>query len=279
MASSFWHDQLACRSADSLAALASAALRTRTYLDGHAYSPADAAVAAALAPLAPRLSCARLQRWLASCAAHAPPPAAGVEARVARLEALAGAVQCSVREPLAPEAARVRLALAALAGSALLEVPANYYALKLRERAQLLRAPVGALCKTLVFENAAGAAVGDAAAPLAAQRYVAVVLQYTHKLNLAALAKVVGGGALALAKEGPALTGFGFNGLTPLGSLTPLPVIVARGAVECGSHFIWLGGGREDIKARVFLRPLLALVGVAVAGVSEPRAEGDWEGE
>ena len=276
----FWEQQLRQRGAASLAALVDAALRTRTYLAGRAYSPTDAATLAALAAAPPT---PRLARWRSACAAHA--PASPLEARLARLEALARTVQNNFGSGApcpSPAVQRVERALQGLPGAALLRVPANYYALPLRERARLLGAPVGALCKTLVLENkqAAGgaAAPGDVRAPLAQQRFLAVIVQYAAKLNLAALGKALGGGArLELAAEGRALTGFEHNAVTHLGALTPLPVVLAREAAECGCAYIMLGGGQEDVKARVFLRPLAAQPGVTVLPVSESRPEEEWE--
>jgi prolyl-tRNA editing enzyme YbaK/EbsC (Cys-tRNA(Pro) deacylase) len=140
---------------------------------------------------------------------------------------------------------------------------------------------VGALCKTLVFENKgveAVAAGGDVRAPLAQQRFLAVIVQYAAKLNLAALGKALGGGArLELAAEGRALTGYEHNAVTHLGALTPLPVVLAREVAECGSAYIFLGGGQEDVKARVFLKPLAAQPGVCVLPISEARPEEEWE--
>lgn len=282
----FWQQQLSQRSPAALAALVTEALRTRTYLVGHAPSRTDAAVLAALA--AAPLSHPRLTRWSSTCAAAAaattaPTAAAAaspLEARVARLEAQCSTVQSNFPAGScpSPEVARVQAALQALPGSALLRVPAGYYALQLRERARLLQAPVAALCKTLVLENAGGSAVGDPGAPLSQQRYLAVIVQYTARLNLAALGKVVGAAApLTLAGNGTALTGFGHNGVTSLGSLTPLPVVLARDAMQCGCPFIYLGGGQEDVKARVFLAPLAAQPGVHVLPISDARPEEEWE--
>ena len=261
----------------ALAALADAVLRTRTYLASHAFSNADASVLAALQSVS--MTSPFLSRWRATCAAHTAAAPSALSSRVARLEQLAATVQNNFPAGLAPspEVLRVERALAGLPGSALLCVRADYYSLTLRERARLLHVPVAALCKTLVLENPAGSVVGDATAPLAAQRYIAVVLQYTAKLVLPALCKGVGAAALALAAEGRALTGFAFNGLTPFGSLTALPVVLARDALDCKCPYILLGGGQEDVKARVFLRPLAALPGVTVLACSAPRPEEEWE--
>ena len=272
---SFWESQIG---KPTLASLVSEALCTRTYLSGHAYGPSDRLLAPLLASSA---HLPHLARWLATCASHqaesSSAPPSSLAARVAALEHLARTVQTSLPTASA-EVARVEAALQPLPGSALVAVPSDYYALRLSERARLLQAPTCALCKTLVFENPAGTVVGDTAAPLAAQRYLAVILQYTAKISLPLLCKAVGASSLALAKEGAALTGFAHNGVTPLGSLTPLPIVLAKEAYLCGSPYIWLGGGREDVKARVFLKPLTEQVrGLSILPVSEPRPEEEWE--
>jgi prolyl-tRNA editing enzyme YbaK/EbsC (Cys-tRNA(Pro) deacylase) len=269
---------------EQLLELVCLSLQTRTYLCANAFSPTDIEVFLRLSPLLAGSHSTRpcLERWLQTVRALASSPqpnTSALEDRVARLEAVVGSVQrINFPSPELPaEVARVEAALCSLPGCALVQVPEHYYSLALRERAKLLRVPVGALCKTLVFENPAGMVVGDPLAPLPAQRYIAVVLQYTHKLSLAALCKAAGGASLALAKDGAALTGFAHNGVSPFGSLTHLPIVVSRGAVDCGHPAIFLGGGHKDVKARVFVGPLLKLPFVSVLGVSESRPEAEWE--
>ena len=144
-------------------------------------------------------------------------------------------------------------------GCALHRVTPNYYGLDLPARAAQLRCTPDQLCKTLVFENvhparpAASPALGDA-------QYIAVVLQYTARLDADALErwlKRAGAGAVKLrAAEGmEALTGFAHNGVSIFGSRRPLPVVVAKSIASL--RYIWLGGGEPDVKLRVFVRQLL----------------------
>lgn len=165
------------------------------------------------------------------------------------------------------------------AGCALYRVPPEYYTLPLRMRAQLLGAPEERLCKCLVLENTHGRVVGDPTRGLALQKYLCVVLQYTTKLCIATLERQVGLHAsnppstaphpvrLALCATADCITGFGHNAMTPFGSTTALAVIVARPIVKLPAPaYIWLGGGGEDMKLRVFVSQLLKEGGVGARG-------------
>jgi prolyl-tRNA editing enzyme YbaK/EbsC (Cys-tRNA(Pro) deacylase) len=137
----------------------------------------------------------------------------------------------------------------------------------------------------VIFENSAAGAtvVGDLSQPLSRQKYVAVLVPYAYRLRLDALAKFVGGGAsLKLADGADALTGFGFNGMTPVGSRTPIPLVVSRPVLLGGSAAspspspfpcVWLGGGDVDLKLRLFVRQLLRPGALAAAmGAEGPAA-------
>lgn len=227
---------------------------------------------------------------------------AALAARLASCEAAAATVQSNFELASAPEPVRrvaANVAARRLLGAALFRVPADYYGRPLAERAALLRCPVDRLCKTIVLENTAapaGAAAPDA--PLGSQRYVAVVLQYVTRLDMPALERLLrrsagpgGDVKLRQAADAPALTGFGFNAVTPWGSTTPLPVVVTKqvaaiaapsSAVAAGHPYVWLGGGAEDVKLRLFLPQLLQAGGrgggvasVAVLDVAVSRGAGD----
>ena len=213
-------------------------------------------------------------------AAAAPPPPSTIEERVAALEARARSVQradlggAGAAGPgffaLSPSSSRVEDAAlrAGLLGCALARVPGGYYERPLAWRAALLGCDVGALAKTLVLEAegraAAGAAV-PASAPLAQQRYVAVIVPYNCRLNADALARAVGA-PLRLAAAGEALTGFRHGGVTPLGSSTPLAVVVAKQLAR--RRFFWIGGGEPDVKLRVFASQLLRAGGAGTPGAA-----------
>ena len=202
-----------------------------------------------------------------------------MEARVAALEALLHAVPSNI-PPAEYSAAltRVRAALARLPGAALLRVPKNYYDLTLRSRAQLLCCSPHRLCKTLVFENPAGDAAAAPSAPLGAQRHLAVVLQYTHRLDVSALQKLLGAPGLALAADGAQRAGFAHNGVSPFGMAVRIPVVWCKGVLALGGA-VWVGGGEPDVKARVFVGALQRCgeAAAAVLDVSVPRSEVEWD--
>lgn len=214
-----------------------------------------------------------------------------LEDRVSRLEAAAAGVASDIPAgELSERNHRVSAAVTrdGMLGCALLRVPPDYYSRSLAQRAVLLGAPTAHLCKTIVFEqgapstpsasSAAPLVVGDATAPLARQRYVAVIVQYSARIALDRLQRVLGWSSLAMAPlpAADALTGFGHNGMTPLGSRTPLPLVLARAIAELPPPAaIWLGGGDVDVKLRVFVPQLLSRrAAVTVADVSDPREEG-----
>jgi prolyl-tRNA editing enzyme YbaK/EbsC (Cys-tRNA(Pro) deacylase) len=222
-------------------------------------------------------------------------------ARLAACEAAAATVQCNFDLPSAPEPVRrvaADVAASRLLGAALFRVPADYYSRPLAERATLLGCPVDRLCKTIVLENAAAPAAAAADAPLGSQRYVAVVLQYVTRLDMPALERLLrrsagAGGDVKLrqAADAPAFTGFMFNAVTPWGSCAPLPVVVTKQVAALASvpppahlhPYVWLGGGAEDVKLRLFLPQLLrsgsggggGVASVTVLDVAVPRGAGD----
>ena len=188
-----------------------------------------------------------------------------LEQRLAALEARLFALPHNLPPAalLDPPLARAAAALRALPGSALLRVPPGYYGLPLARRAALLRAHPATLCKTLLLVHAAGR--------------VAVVVQYAARLDMAALARALGGApGLALEPAGEAVGGFPFNGVCPLGLRTPHRLVLcagaARAAREYGGGALWAGGGAPDVKARLFVGPLLAAGGAVAMDVSTPRA-------
>ncbi len=211
-----------------------------------------------------------------------------LEARVSALEARAAAVQTNVPGDEQSEAQRrvaAALTSARVLGSALVRVPGDYYGRPLAARAALLGCSPEQLCKTIVLENsAAGTVAGSPDAPLSRARFVCVVLQYTARLKMEALARFLGDASLAMAplEVADALTGFPHNAMTVFGMRSPMPVIIAKAAVEAAAAaplagFVWLGGGDVDVKLRVFvkqlLRPDVLAPAVAVLDCTVPRAD------
>jgi prolyl-tRNA editing enzyme YbaK/EbsC (Cys-tRNA(Pro) deacylase) len=124
-----------------------------------------------------------------------------------------------------------------------------------------------------------GTVVNDLLAPLIKQKYVAIILPYVTKLKNEALSKILAPG-FRLAENGEKVSGFSHGGVTPFGSLTPLPVIISRQTAS--ENYIWLGGGLVDTKLRIFVKQLLQVGGSGVEGykpvvadVAQPRVGDD----
>ena len=187
--------------------------------------------------------------------------------RVAALEALSHTVQHSFDlSTSAKPVSRVARAVSGLPGSALVRVPKDYYSRPLRERATLLRAPLEALCKTLIYENR-----GDG------PRFIAVIVQYISRVDTSALSRALSlpGRAradFALCADGERVSGFGHGSVAPFGLLTEMPLIASADAVKAGA-VLWLGGGAVDVKLRVFTGPLARVA--RVLPVSVPRGVDD----
>lgn len=199
-----------------------------------------------------------------------------LEARVTALEALLHSVPSNFpASEDSPALSRVRGALSRVPGSALFRVPSHYYDLPLRARARILNCSPHQLCKTLIFGIPAGASLPG----VPAARHVAVVVPYTHKLDVGALQRALGGApGLALAADGAALAGFSHNAVSPFGMAARMAVIWCKGALS-GGGAVWVGGGAPDVKARVFAGALLKSgdAPAAVLDVSVPRGEEEWE--
>jgi len=114
--------------------------------------------------------------------------------------------------------------------------------------------------------------VGDKRTGLAAGDDVVRLVQPVEVIQvprgpalLDALARAVGA-PLRLAAAGEALTGFRHGGVTPLGSSTPLAVVVAKQLAR--RRFFWIGGGEPDVKLRVFSSQLLRAGGAGAPGAA-----------
>lgn len=220
-----------------------------------------------------------------------------LDSRVTALEALLHAVPSNIPpSELTGALARVRTALSGIPGSALYRVPPHYYSLPLRARARILCCSPHQLCKTLIFESPvpfaggpshnlvlktlidSGVPAADAPKPLPSR--VAVVVQYTHRLDISALQRALGAPGLALAADGARLAGFLHNGVSPFGMAAAIPVVWCKGALA-GGGAVWVGGGEPDVKARVFAGALQksGAAPAVVLDVSVPRSEEEWEGE
>ena len=209
-----------------------------------------------------------------------------LEQRVIALEALAAAVQVTDGAAYDDAARAVLDAVtrAGLTGAALVRVPADYYSLSLEARGAILACPPAALCKTLVFENAAASVIGHAA-DVGDARFVAVVLQYTHKLDVSTLEaflrrhSATGATSLRAAPDIIAVTGFAPGGVTPFGWTCSAPVLVSKSVASLPAAsvpFVWLGGGHPLVKLRVSARELCArAAGVVACTVARDASDDD----
>lgn len=165
-------------------------------------------------------------------------------------------------------------------GCILAKTPSEYYDKPLEYRAFLLKCSTSQLNKTILLETD-GTVVNDLSAPLIKQKYVAIILPYVTKLKNEALSKILAPG-FRLAENGEKVSGFSHGGVTPFGSLTPLPVIISRQTAS--ENYIWLGGGLVDTKLRIFVKQLLQVGGSGVEGykpvvadVAQPRVGDDTD--
>jgi prolyl-tRNA editing enzyme YbaK/EbsC (Cys-tRNA(Pro) deacylase) len=194
-------------------------------------------------------------------------PDEALAARVAALEHQIHALQANFDVGAAPPGvARVAAALRGVAGAALFRVAEGYYSLPLAARARQLGCGASALCKTLAFDVAGAHRLGAA-------RTILVIVRYVDRVDAAALARALAprGGAppsLALAADGAARCGFAHNAVAPFGAAIDAPLVVS--AAAAAEDFVWVGGGDELVKARLFSAPLRAAAAL-IADVTVPR--------
>ncbi|KAI8926166.1 hypothetical protein BC831DRAFT_243841 [Entophlyctis helioformis] len=158
-------------------------------------------------------------------------------------------------------------------------VEPDYYDWPLERRAERLSAPSTAhLCKSVVFENTRWTGTPSSSPfDTTNPRYLTVIVQYTDKLNSAALNNFVsslsgmGGGRLGaptVAKKrinmrvtgedvAGELTGFEKNGVCPVGMRErAMPVVVTRNVASVDG-VVWLGAGHVDWKVALPVRTLM----------------------
>lgn len=280
--------------------------------------PASDGLAARLAALEARL--AALEARVATA------PAPGGDASAAAAAAAAHSAAASSSDP-SVSATQRRLADALYhhtprayrAPFCFRRVAPDYYSWPLERRAAALSADTPErLCKTIVLKNTKASAappmsVADGAAsedPLQS-RYFFVVTQYCRRFHADKLAralhklyadrgKPVGkqffNMRLCPEDDSAALTGFAHNAVTPVGSATPLCVVLSHhllelparkgpglggggddptrpppglvgewgAADEGGAGFFWMGGGEVDLKLRVDAREFARAYGAVV---------------
>lgn len=149
-----------------------------------------------------------------------------------------------------------------------------------------LQCSVPHLCKSIIVENTA--CTNEGVEDPLNSRYYCVVVQYNSRLNAEQLmrfvrsripeamrpARRVFNFQHADGKVAESLTGFGFNGVSPFGMKTPIPVIVSGAVASLESGFVWLGGGAESVKLRINVKELIASLHADIAGdITTPRED------
>lgn len=206
----------------------------------------------------------------------------------ARLDSLSARMTALEEQP-SHAVARVQRAVdgAGIVTAIFKKTPQDYYDNPLESRAKLLGCHPRHLCKTIVFENVS--CEHSSCADITDSRYYCVIVQYCARIQAEKLRDFIyrlrpeekripkNKFILRLADESAsqALTGFVHNAISPLGMLTPIPVIICTGAASVRPSFLWLGGGAVDVKLCVPVSDLIRCSGALVADVSEEREAGN----
>ena len=139
-------------------------------------------------------------------------------------------------------------------------VDGDYYEWGLSRRAGVLGAPsIDHLCKTIVVENTKFSTIaGDDNSDAPLSRYYMIVIQYTARLDTERLQDHLHARSgiarkklnFQMCDEDVALpmTGFGKNGICPVGSREEIPIIVDRKILHLKPAMFWMGGGDIDWK-------------------------------
>ncbi|KAJ1943367.1 hypothetical protein EC988_006250 [Linderina pennispora] len=157
-------------------------------------------------------------------------------------------------------------------------VPSTFYSWALPTRALSMAAPSPQhLCKSVVFENKRFKGVGS--------KYYCVIVQYVQTINTGALTDFVrelDGNAVArkhynfrLANPDDALelTGFGNNGVCPIGMKRPVPIVLSKSITTLSPAVFWCGAGDIDYKLAMPTQTFIEATRCHVADISVPVQE------
>ncbi|KAI8476137.1 MAG: YbaK/prolyl-tRNA synthetase-like protein [Monoraphidium minutum] len=199
----------------------------------------------------------------AAAPAAAAPPSAPAPAAAARAAACAAALEAAlsgddsaVQHRLARE-----LAEKGVPGFRFVRVPPDYYERPLAWRQGVLgAASVHHLCKSIIMENTRAHPSVKGWEDPHNSKYYCVVVQYTARFNneklCAHLHKLNGGKVgkkwfnLRLCPEdvSDSLSGFGHNGVSPVGLAARVPIILSHRITQLTPDFFFMGGGEVDLK-------------------------------
>lgn len=158
------------------------------------------------------------------------------------------------------------------------KVPSNYYDTPLDERREVLgAASVHQLCKTILLSNTAAAESDlNPDVPLLS-RHLLVVVPYARRFSPSKLHQAIydaGKGSISkkrincrLSESAEALTGYTHGGVTPVGSLQPLPVVLSHHIAAL--DLFYLGAGDVDLKLSLPVADFRAVYHPVVLDVTE----------
>ncbi|KAJ2714003.1 hypothetical protein H4R19_001956 [Coemansia spiralis] len=166
--------------------------------------------------------------------------------------------------------------------SRIFHVSSDYYSWPLYQRALCMCAPSKEhLCKLVVMENKRWRP-SEPCNKWANAQYYCVVVQYVHSVSTGAMVDFVrslDGNAVAkkhfnfrLANSDTTLelTGFGKNGVSPIGMLRPLPTILCAAVTGLSPPILWLGAGHVDFKLALPVQAFIDNTQCLVADISVP---------
>ncbi|KAJ2158486.1 hypothetical protein GGF46_003744 [Coemansia sp. RSA 552] len=167
--------------------------------------------------------------------------------------------------------------------SQIYHVASAYYNWPLYERALCTGAPSPAhLCKLVVMENKRWRPYPAPAAHCNSQFYC-VLVQYVHSVDAGKMTdfvRALDNGAVSRkhynfrltdADTSLKLTGFGKNGISPIGMLaTDLPIIMSAAITRLNPPVFWLGAGHVDFKLALPVQRFIDASGCMVAEISVP---------
>jgi len=151
-----------------------------------------------------------------------------------------------------------------------------YYSWSLDKRQSFLgRVPsIHHLCKSLVIENTKYDA--KYATPLYYEKYYCCIIQYSSKLDSEGVARLFRKHMphvsrkyfnFQFAYDCENVTGYSFNAVTPLGMKSKMTLVISKAVADLQPPFIWLGGGREDVKWFVHVTQLVNAFQTIVAPI------------
>ena len=76
---------------------------------------------------------------------------------------------------------------------------------------------------------------------------------------------------LADEKESNTLSGFNHNSVSPFGLLTQIPIVICSHCIAVKPPYLYMGGGKVDIKLGLSVADFLRSTGAIVGVVSSPR--------